>query len=169
MHSLPLLPREASCSPPSPSRSDTVLPFPSWGKAAGDSTAPISLLTGLQTIASAKVDSQKRFQQELFEKPEQAFTESLKICKVLPVLLASRGRNLSFAQQVLEKVYIQKLLVAFSWVFWFSLPFLHLATKKKGKYKRFLKHSKSYPCISLQYYLASQNQLEKSAIIVNFF
>lgn len=55
---------------------------------------------------------------------------------------------------------------SFSWVFWFSLTFFHLATEKEGKYKSFLKHSKSYPYISFQYYPSFRNQIEKSVIIV---
>lgn len=59
------------------------------GQGSRNQTAPVSLLTGVKTISSANADTQKCFQQKLFEKLEQALTEALKTCKILSILLPS--------------------------------------------------------------------------------
>ena len=55
-------PRRSFAQPTQSRPFDAVLPYPSPGKAAGASTAPISPLTGVETISSANVDAQNSFQ-----------------------------------------------------------------------------------------------------------
>lgn len=135
---------EASHSPPS--SSNAILHFPSWDKAAGTSTAPMSLLTGVKTISSANVDTQKCFQEKPFEKQEQAFTEPFKTCKFLSIPLSSLFSVFPLLFPFFfstEKSYINNY-----WCLFFMGFDSILLLKKKSKYKRFLKHSVIHPHFS---------------------
>lgn len=137
--------------------------LPLLGQGSRNQTAPMSLLTGVKTISSANADTQKCFQQKLFEKLEQALTEPLKTCKILSILLPS----LFSVFPLLFPFFLQKSRILIIIGASFSRVFDSiLLLKRKGKYKRFLKHSESYTHISLQYYLAFQSQAEKSKVIV---
>lgn len=63
------LPQPTQPRPPTPQpQTNTVLPFSPKARQQENSTTHISLLTGVETISSAKAGEQKCFQKQLFEK-----------------------------------------------------------------------------------------------------
>lgn len=129
------------CSPPAgPCAAEAVLLLACSEHHAGQAM-PIARLLGAGTLPPAIVGAQKCFQRELFEKSEQTFAESSKICKSFSSRwLPERGTSPLFRKSY--KRLIWKITGgSSSWVFSSSLlPFFHLAPKKKkGNYKRFLK------------------------------